>query len=62
MLILKTGNKMIDHYTRFKENEDYLSRELQLYGKRHHVLMCAVLIMDVIMCSKDVHCNNKEKT
>ena len=30
MLILKEGNKMIDHHTRLKENEDYLPRELQL--------------------------------
>ena len=30
MLILKKGNKMIDHHTSLKENEDYLFRELQL--------------------------------
>ena len=42
ILISKKGNKMIDHYTCLKENEDYLPRELQLKGKRRHVLRCAV--------------------
>ena len=57
MLILKEKNKLVDYHIRFKRKWFIFLESSSLKAGNVHGL-----IMDVIMCSKDVKCNNKVKT